>query len=148
GSCVRRPARQAACLGAASCTGASQGFSSLERERSELLGAERSELLGRATASSPLTPLNAVVLLGAWVWSNLDSMPGNKRELIAHGANLNEHRYCACCRRWWPEASLVEHQRGKAQAGFHVDIQMPSTPRPKKEDIVIIHPAHQRFIEF
>ena len=74
-------------------------------------------------------------------------MPGyTKQELAREGLDPKRYRYCRSCRRWWPRRGFKVHQASHQK--FVVKIDMPPTPKLRKGEVAILHPAWQQFIDF
>ena len=75
-------------------------------------------------------------------------MPGyTKAQLVEMKVETALYAWCHKCRLYWhkPGIRTRKHVGGaKVIAKFHI----PLTPKPKKGDVVIIHPVYERFLNF
>ena len=74
-------------------------------------------------------------------------MPGYTEEQVAAMTAANRRQFKWCnkgCRRYWDKRGFASHARTCPK--IVVKIKMPRMPRPKKGDVMIIHPAWETFI--
>lgn len=75
-------------------------------------------------------------------------MPGfTKAQLIDKALSVKAYAWCRRCRLYWHKRSIRTH-RHVGSAKVIVKFHIPPSPKPKKGDVVIIHPAYERFLNF
>lgn len=75
-------------------------------------------------------------------------MPGyTKAQLVEMEVATAEYAWCRKCRLYWHKRGIRTHKHvggAKVTVNFHI----PPTPKPKKGDVVILHPAYENFLNF
>ncbi len=75
-------------------------------------------------------------------------MPGyTKQQLLDRGLKRSNYGWCPTCRRYWHKAGLTRH-RAAGHRKLVVEFDMPPSPKPKKGDVLILHPAWERLLNF
>lgn len=76
-------------------------------------------------------------------------MPGfTKAQLAEQALDAKNYAWCNRCRLYWHKRGIRTHKHVGAATKIIVKFHIPPTPKPKKGDVVTIHPDYERFIDF
>ena len=76
-------------------------------------------------------------------------MPGyTKEQLVAMSADRKQFKWCnKGCKKYWRKRGFASHARA-CRPRVILEITMPRRPKPKKGDVMIIHPAWENFCKW
>lgn len=64
-------------------------------------------------------------------------------------ADRSEYRWCRHCKLYWKKRGFATHAKAcNSDTKLVVEISAPPMPKPKKGDVVVLHPAYSGFLEW